>query len=202
MKKILLAASILALMTLPSTAANVSKTYSYFNIGGTTLDQLESELTTRGPEVKSTGRRHPGATQMQFGTKLGYSEKKGYCRVSSADVSVAAKVILPRWGHRNKATREVRLIWDTLSSDIKRHEEGHVVIARNYARELEQSLLAISRQKTCVAVAEKAKAVAARILDRHDREQEKYDRIEGINFDRRIRGLLDYRMEQRARAVR
>ena len=98
------------------------------------------ELNTRGPQVKSTGRRHPGATQMEFTTKLGYRERGGYCRIAKATVTVKAKVILPRWRQRSKADADVRLIWDTLSSDIKRHEESHVVIAKNHARELEQAL--------------------------------------------------------------
>lgn len=197
MKQTLLAAaSILALATLPSAAASLTKSYSYFTVGGTTLEQLESDLTTRGPQVKSTGRRHPGATQMQFSTKLGYAEKNGYCRIAKADVSVSAKVILPRWSQRSKSTQEVRMIWDTLSSDIKRHEEQHVIIAKNHARELEQALLKLGRQKTCVAAAEKAKGIAERILHKHDREQDQFDRIEGINFDSRIRRLLDYRIER------
>ena len=196
MKRILIAASLLVAAALPTAAANVSKTYSYFSIGGTTLDQLEAELSTRGPQVKSTGRRHPGATQMQFTTKLDYAEKNGWCRVANATVSVRAKVILPKWRQRGKAGQDVRIVWDTLSSDIKRHEEGHVVIARNHARELEQSLKALGRQKGCAAVAEKAKLTAAKILDEHDRAQDRFDRIEGINFERRMLQLLRYRLER------
>ncbi len=196
MKRILFAASLLGLTALPSMAANVSKTYSYFTVGGTTLDQLQAELSIRGPKVKRTGRRHPGATQMEFTTKLGYAESKGYCRITEATVSVKVKVILPRWRQRGKAEQDVRVVWDTLSSDIKRHEEGHVVIARNHARELEQKLMALGRQKSCGAVAEKAKLVAARILAQHDKAQDQFDRIEGINFERRMQGLLRYRMER------
>ncbi len=140
MKHILLSFSLAGLTAFPADAANLSKTYSYFTVGGTTLDQLESQLASRGPKVKSTGRRHPGATQMEFSTKLSYAQSNGYCRVDKATVSVKAKVILPRWGQRGKAAEDVRVIWDTLSSDIKRHEESHVVIAKNHARELEQAL--------------------------------------------------------------
>ena len=196
MKRILFAASLLGLTALPSMAANVSKTYSYFTVGGTTLDQLQAELSIRGPKVKSTGRRHPGATQMEFTTKLGYSENKGYCRISEATVSVKVKVILPSWRQRGKAEQDVRVVWDTLSSDIKRHEEGHVVIARNHARDLEQKLVALGRQKSCAALAEKAKLASAKVLAQHDKAQDQFDRVEGINFERRMQGLLRYRMER------
>lgn len=181
---------------LPAVAASMSKTYSYFSVDGTTLEQLETELTTRGPKVSTTGRRHAGATQMEFSTKLGYTEKGGYCRVSEAHVSVKAKVILPQWRQRAKASEDVRTVWDTLSSDIKRHEEGHLVIARNYARELEDALVRLDRQRSCAKVGEKAQATAARILDEHDKAQVKFDRIEGINFEDRMTRLLRYRMER------
>lgn len=196
MKPILLAAYLLASATVPSTAASLSKTYSYFTIGGTTLDQIETELQSRGPQVKSTGRRHPGATRMEFTTKLGYAENKGYCRITEAHVSVKARVILPKWRQRGKADADVRMVWDTLSSDIKRHEEGHVVIAKNHASEIEQKLRALGRQKNCEIAAQKAQLMANKILDKHDRAQEQFDRIEGINFENRLLRLLRYRMER------
>ena len=110
MIRTLLAASLLGLMVLPAPAESLTKTYSYFSVGGTTLDELEDQLNRRGPQVKSTGRRHPGATQMQFNTRLGYAERSGYCRVTEATVTVKAKVILPRWRQRGNADQDVRLI--------------------------------------------------------------------------------------------
>ena len=38
---------------------------------------------------------------------------------------------------RAKAHSDTRAIWDTLSADIKRHEETHVKTAKNHAWELE-----------------------------------------------------------------
>ena len=48
------------------------------------------------------------------------------------------------------------LVWDTLASDIKRHEESHVSIAKAHAREMEQAVLALPRGASCAAVGEKA----------------------------------------------
>jgi predicted secreted Zn-dependent protease len=196
MRCLLLAACTLVLWVLPTAAANLSKTYSYFTVRGTTLDQLQRELSVRGPQVKSTGRRHPGATQMQFTTRLSYTESKGYCRVDKAVVTVTAKVILPRWSERRGADSDVRNLWDTLSRDIKRHEEGHVVIAKNHAAEIESALRRLGRSRSCETLAGKAESVANRILEKHDRKQAEFDRIEGINFESRMSRLLRYRMEQ------
>lgn len=195
MLRILLAASLLGLTALPSAAENVAKTYSYFSVGGRTLDELESDLNRRGPRVKSTGRRHPGATQMQFNTRLGYAEKNGSCRVTEANVTVKAKVILPRWRQRGRAEMDVRLIWDTLSDDIKRHEDQHVQIAQSHARELERKLMRLGKQKNCTIAAEKAKATADKVLDKHDRAQAEFDRQESAGFEKRMLKLLRKRIK-------
>ena len=196
MKKLLLAAGFLVLAGFPAGAASVAKTYSYFTVGGTTIEEIERELKRRGPKVQSTGLRHPGATRMEFTTRVGYGERNGRCSVVDATVSVKAAMILPRWNRRKGADPDTRLVWDTLSADIKRHEESHVVIAKNHARELEEALKTIQRERSCAAAQDRAKSVTARVLAKHDREQDQFDRIEGKNFETRLLRLLRYRIER------
>lgn len=196
MKRLLLFTILLAFAAAPANAANLARTYTYFSIGGGTLDEIQRELAKRGPQVKSTGHRHPGATRMSFTTRLGYAEKPGSCRIVSAAVTVTARTILPRWRRPRTAEADVRLFWDTLSADIKRHEESHVVIAKNHARELEKALKATGRQKTCALAAAEAKTVTAKIMAKHDRAQQQFDRVEMVNFESRILRLMRYRMER------
>lgn len=196
MRRLILAAGIALLAGPAAHAASVAKTYSYFTVGGTTVEEIEKELKRRGPQVKSTGLRHPGATRMEFTSRVGYGEKGGRCSIVSASVTVKANMILPRWNRRSAAAPDTRLIWDTLSADIKRHEESHVVIAKNHARELEEALKAIPRQRDCAAAQERAKEVTARILARHDEAQDRFDRIEGKTFESRLLRLLQYRIER------
>lgn len=194
------AATLLALVAIgisvPAHSAGVSKKYSYFSIGGSTLAELEKELGRRGPQVKSTGRRHPGATQMEFTTSVTYAQSERSCRVEDATVLVKAKIILPKWRARRRADRETRIVWDTLSSDIKRHEESHVIIAKNHAREIEQALEGMDRAKNCDALAAKGQKLTARIMEKHDKAQERFDRVEGINFEARMLRLLKYRVKR------
>jgi predicted secreted Zn-dependent protease len=196
MKRALLVLTLLVGAPVASHAANLAKTYSYFSIGGTTLDEIERELDRRGPKVQSTGKRHPGATQMSFTTKISYAESKNRCVIVAATVTVKAKVILPQWRRSRKAAQDVRLIWDTLSSDIRRHEESHVVIAKNSARDLEKALMALGPQESCQVAAAKAKATTGKVLARHDKSQEEFDRVEGLNFESRMMRLLRYRIER------
>lgn len=194
MRKLVLTAALLSASALPLQGASLSKTYSYFTIGGTTVEEIENELARHGPQIKSTGARHPGATRIEFTSRVSYGEANGRCSVVQATVSVKANVILPRWNRRRSADGDTRLIWDTLSADIKRHEESHVVIARNHAREMEAALKQIRGERDCAIAQQKAKVVTDRVLAKHDAEQERFDRIEGINFERRLLRQLRHRI--------
>jgi predicted secreted Zn-dependent protease len=180
----------------PASATTVERSYSYFTVGGKTLSEIEEELHRRGPTVETTDRRHPGATRLRFSPRVSYGEQAGRCRVVDAEVSLSAEMILPRWRISSEATSETRIIWDTLAADIRRHEEAHVVIARNHARELEQTLKTITRMPDCEAAAERAAQVTADVLRRHDEAQARFDRIEAVNFESRLLRLLRYRLER------
>jgi predicted secreted Zn-dependent protease len=192
----ILTIGLLGWMLCPAASANVVKSYAYFSIGGSTLDEIEKQLAVRGPQVQSTGHRHPGATRMEFNSRVKYAEKGGRCAIVSAKVTVKVKIILPRWNQRSRSDEDVRLVWDTLNADIRRHEESHVIIAKNHARELEDALEAIGRQKDCATARAKASRTTDRILAKHDAAQARFDKVEGINFESRIMRLLKYRIER------
>lgn len=187
---------LLAAISVPATAATLSRSYNYFSIGGKTLEEIEEQLRSRGPHVGNTGQRHPGATRMEFTTTISYAETENRCRIADVRVSVEANVFLPRWRNRNRAPRETALVWDTLSRDIKRHEESHLRIAKNHARKVEDTIKALRGHSTCAALQKESEEITAKILEEHDAAQERFDRVESINFERRILRLLRYRLEQ------
>ncbi|MCJ8518167.1 putative secreted Zn-dependent protease [Pseudorhizobium tarimense] len=185
-------------MTATSAASDpqISKTYGYFSIGGKTAEDLDKELENRGPFTQTTGHRHPGATEIKFGGEVTYVERGGKCSVGAAKVTLSTHLILPRWSNRRRAEKDLRFIWDTLSSDIKRHEERHAEIARGYARALEKELLGLRPEKDCDVLQKQVGATTRRVLEAHDRDQLRFDRVESTNFDNRMMRLLKYRMHQ------
>ncbi len=199
MKKLALSAGLLVLQAVPAMSASVSKTYSYFRIGGTTLEDIERDLQRRGPQVNASGSRHPGATRMEFTTNVTYRDRNGFCSVVKASVSVKANMILPRWTRSRGADKDTRFVWETLAADIKRHEESHVTIAKNHARDMEAALLDLTNYRGCDATKKAAQATTDRLLEQHDRAQAQFDRVEGVNFEKRILGLLERRLERISR---
>ena len=117
-------ACVFALAIVPAAqAASLSKSYSYFTIRGKTLDEIQEQLDRRGPRLRETGRRHAGATRMEFKTHAGYRERNGRCEVTSGKVTLVARVILSRWSQRG-ASEDVRLVWETLAADIVKSWTG------------------------------------------------------------------------------
>lgn len=179
-----------------NSATVVSKSFSYFTIGGKTAEDLDHELSRHGPLTKSTGARHPGATEIKFGGELSYIEKGGLCGVGAVKVTLHTKILLPRWTNRRRTTANLALIWDTLASDIKRHEERHAEIARTYARSLDQKLQALQPQRDCEKMQALVTQTTRSVMEEHDKDQLRFDVVESKNFDARMTRLLKHRISQ------
>ncbi|AYD01128.1 DUF922 domain-containing protein [Neorhizobium sp. NCHU2750] len=175
----------------------ITKTYSYFRIGGSTAEELDKALERHGPTTMTTGHRHPGATEIKFGGDVTYVEKGGRCSIGAVKVTLRTHIILPRWTSNGRAEKDLRFIWATLSADIKRHEERHAEIARNHARMLEKQLLDLPSRRTCDEVEALVNDTTHSVLSSHDKAQQEFDRIEAANFDARMTRLLQYRIDQR-----
>ena len=194
-----LAALVMSLAAMPASSETIiRKSITYFSIGGRTASDLDREMMRRGPLSRTTGRRHPGATQIRFNGSATFIGKDGRCHIGGAKVSLSTKLVLPRWSNRRKASREMALLWDTLSADIKRHEERHAEIARTHARELEKTILRLPSARDCPTLKAKVNRVSQQAMVVHDKDQQRFDRIESINFENRMIRLIRHRIARQA----
>lgn len=199
MNRSCLAALLLALSFAPQPAGAdpaITKTYSYFTIRGLTGEDIERELAKRGPKLSGSGIRHPGATRIKLGGSVKYELANGRCRVLDALVTLETHLMLPRWKDRKRARIETVLIWDTLSSDIKRHEERHAEIARQHARKLEKALEALGPEPDCARMKARVDAKSEEIVEAHSADQDRFDRVEAASFERRMTRMLNFKLEK------
>jgi predicted secreted Zn-dependent protease len=173
----------------------VHKTITYFSIGGTTAADLDREMMQRGPISSVTGRHHPGATKIKFSGSATFVSKNNRCVIGGAKVTLSTRIMLPRWSNRRKASPQLGLIWDTLASDIRRHEERHAEIARTHARDFEQQLLGLPPASSCAILKAKVAKISRIAMEDHEKDQKRFDRIEAANFENRMIRLLKYRLE-------
>lgn len=178
----------------------IKKSISYFAITGRNADDLDRALQRHGPLTQNTGSRHPGATEIKFGGELTYVHKNGECAVSNVRVTLTTHLILPRWQNRAKADKELGMIWDTLSADIKRHEERHAEIARTHARSIDVRLRALSPQPSCDTLQQQVNEAMQESVAAHDRDQLRFDRVEATNFEKRMMRLIQYRQQSGSRS--
>ncbi|NKB78993.1 DUF922 domain-containing protein [Ochrobactrum daejeonense] len=178
-------------------AASIFRDFRYYPVSGRTAADLDRALSRNGPFLKKTGQHHPGAAEIRFDAKVRYGRAPGKaCKVQNVYVNVHAKVSLPRWRQRRKASAELALIWDTLSQDIRRHEESHIVIARSFASEMERKIRGLRTRSDCTSLRAEIDKITTTLMEAHDKDQERFDRVETINFERRFERLLTYRLEQ------
>lgn len=176
----LMAVAALASIALqPASAETItSKTFAYFSVGGRTAAELDEELSKRGPMMKHSGFRHPGATKIKWGGSVTYVRRGDRCAVGEAKVTLSTQIILPRWKNRKRATPSLALIWDTLAADIKRHEERHAEIARTHARNLERALKRLRPEADCERMQARVDRVTADAVSKHDADQAQFDHVE------------------------
>ncbi|MDL2400579.1 DUF922 domain-containing Zn-dependent protease [Rhizobium mayense] len=172
------------------------KSVSYFDIKGDSAEALDASLNARGPVTMGSSSRHPGATKIHFSGNATYTERNGRCYITDVKITVYTEIILPRWRDRRHASRQLSMIWDTLSEDIRRHEDRHAEIARDHARQMEKAILALPSAKDCDTLQDKANDVTMQQTQLHDEDQARFDKIEAINFQSRIQRLMTYRSQQ------
>jgi predicted secreted Zn-dependent protease len=181
-------AILLSLATPGLAAAKVvyGQSISYFDIKGNTADELDAALNAQGPVAMGASSHHPGATRIRFGGEATYVPENGACRIGGARVTVNVEIILPRWRDRSHAGRQLSIVWDRLSADIRRHEEHHAAIARDHARMMERAILSLPPARDCDQLQARVDAESARAIEAQDRAQAQFDMTEAASFQNRI----------------
>jgi predicted secreted Zn-dependent protease len=194
--RLMAVAALTSLAFQPARAETItSKSFAYFSVGGRTAAELDAELSKRGPMMKHSGSRHPGATRIKWGGSVTYVRRGERCAVGEANVTLSTQIILPRWKNRKRTTASLALIWDTLSSDIKRHEERHAEIARHHARGLERTLKRLRPEADCERMQARVDRATADAVSEHDADQARFDKVESKNFNDRMMRLLVHRLK-------
>lgn len=173
----------------------VTKSISYFSIVGKTAEELDAALAEHGPEDAQSGIKHLGITKISFGGDITYATAERSCAIEKVNVTLSTEIKLPRWKDRRRAAPELAIAWDALSSDIKRHEARHAEIARQHAKKLDESLMRLRPEKSCERLKQRISAVTQTIMDEHDADQSRFDRVESHNFDDRLERIITQRQQ-------
>ncbi len=153
----------------PTVTPNTSIKVEYYDIRGTTWDDLVRQINAKGPE----------GWWGNAGTKISYKFRSvstpGKCVIDTVTVNADSTVRLPRWTNRYEGPANLQTYWDGVLRSLDLHERGHVQISLDSARELERTLKTTPEQPSCDALNALVGEKAQRIFNEHSRKQQLYD---------------------------
>lgn len=184
---IFLASFSLALCFNANAETRFSTSYEFFDISGTSLDQLWLSISEKGPG-KNSG--HAGYTTFKLKNEVKYRREDGVCSIASIVFTMHSTVQLPNWTDKNNSDRDMQIYWQALFSDVKKHEEEHVRIAHEAIIDLQKQSAALKPQKSCNTLARKISGLASKNRIMLNRAQNIFERAEMRGQRKRIENLI------------
>ncbi len=159
--------------------SNVS--VDFYSISGNSTAALDREIKRKGPRI-SGGRHAVAIARIKILPSVEYEQIGDKCKVNSARVSVDAKVTLPKWTGRRRATKQLGETWDNIDRYTRLHEAMHVAIAFRFARDMEAKLAALKEYTNCRAIKQATRKIIEDQLQEHDTTQKQFDADEQRRF--------------------
>lgn len=153
----------------------------YYRISGNSTADLDAEIKRKGPKING-GSHAVAVARIKMLPRITFEKIAGGCRVENAKVAVDARVTLPQWTGRDSADPKLAKAWDNIDRYTRLHEATHVKIAFNYAKRIEEEVIAQPVMESCSRVRATTKAIVDRNLKEHDAAQLKYDADEQERF--------------------
>lgn len=135
------------------------------------LDGIRARLDQMGPKSDVAGRRFDALTSWGIRWGFAYNDTSSGCTLRNANIEVEAVVTLPRLEHAQLLTSDEFKLWQGYVRRLRAHEEAHVNIYRNAARELRDEFADAGARQDCnqlreaLSVMGQAKLEAIRAAD-------------------------------------
>lgn len=164
-----------------STQSGSSVNVGYYNVKGTSFEELDREIALHGPRVQGVGKAI-ASTRVRMAPDVRYSKNGNECRVTRAKVSVIADVTLPRLSDRERVDGKLREAFSNIEEYAKLHEAVHVRIAEEHARMAEKEILAVKAHPDCKVIESRVTRAFNSVMQRHEKEQLAFDAQEKRRF--------------------
>lgn len=143
-----------------------------YEIRGESFEDLKREFAAKG--------RHgyAGSTMAEVTYRFKSQKSDGECRVTEVRASCDARIKLPNWLNLPKAPAPMQERWKLAFDDLKKHEQGHVKICAEVAKDVERALWATPVGNDCYLVDLNARNRATKIIATMNDLQAAYDQCE------------------------
>ena len=108
-------------------------TIKYYDVSGTTVQEIRDQLDKQGPFDPDENRRGPANTTFNARWYIEWVGKSP-CKITSARVDYEIIVTLPRLAAPDQISSDVATKWDAFMKPLVMHERGHALIAAEIAQ--------------------------------------------------------------------
>lgn len=148
---------------------------NYYPVTGRTWTELRQSMSTARPW--KNGPPLDGRTDWHVQWQFHLEETAQGARLRSFDLTTTVTITLPSWQAPADADPALVETWKRFFANLKRHEEGHLAIARQAAAAVRQRIRPIQQAPTLRQLTDQLNAAArAALAEFRDRDAE-YDRI-------------------------
>jgi len=152
----------------------IKTTYHYYEIKGSSEEELRSQLDSLGPGNPDEG-HFDAHTDWQVTWSYPYSQKRDKCSIGRIDIQVEITFTYPRWNPPPNAPEDLKEKWSHYLMSLQMHEEGHKDIGIEAANIVLEMLNNLPAFPTCNELEETADSKAADILAEFRTKEESYD---------------------------
>ena len=174
-------AAVAVLAGCTSTSQRTSVNVGYYNVRGTSFEQLDKQIALHGPNVLGVGKA-VASTSITMMPDIRFRESGGKCVVARSNIRVKADVTLPRLSDRQKAAKELRPAFSNIEQYAREHENVHVRIADQHAAMAERAIASLPPESSCKVLQAKAVSTFESIMKLHRTAQLKFDEDEKRRF--------------------
>ncbi|MEI8191893.1 MAG: DUF922 domain-containing protein, partial [candidate division NC10 bacterium] len=159
----------------------VSTRFKYYDVRGSTPEELTRQIDQLGPFNKWLGRNSIGKADCRILSPYKFIRNLlGECRLSSFGVNVDVAITLPRWDQQGPP--DLRARWSRAMRSVQSHEESHRAIAFRAANEVYRALHDLP-PGPCGEFESSLKAMLEKRYDQAERDQVEFDKAVYRNPD-------------------
>jgi predicted secreted Zn-dependent protease len=164
----------LLLPAAPAVALDVIRDNQTYLVLGDSAEEIRASLDHLGPWDPTGSRRYDAYTRWTLEWHFDSRGSFNACEIARVWTTLRVTMTLPRHGSPSSLPDDLRNAWTHYLQRLSFHEEGHVRIPSDAAREIETALDRL-RRSDCQLLEQDAKRIANAILQRARATDRSYD---------------------------
>jgi predicted secreted Zn-dependent protease len=162
------------LASLPAAALEVIRDNQTYIVQGDSTEEIRTSLDRLGPLDPNTGRRFDAYTRWNLEWRFDSHNSWQGCEITRVWTLLRVTMMLPRHSSASSLPEAVRDDWTRYLQRLTLHEEGHVRIPSDAAREIETALDRLHRSD-CATLQLEANRIGNEYLQRARATERGYD---------------------------